>query len=215
MNGQVETLRKNLVDAIVECDLDKTVSNVEAARGVITPQEIIDALSEGMHEVGIRFERGKLFLPHVMVAANAMTSGVALIEGDLAATMSGGNRGHVVMGTVEGDVHDIGKSIVSTMLQCAGYEVNDVGRDVPTATFLDAVKEGNADVLGLSALMTTSMQTQKEVIETLIEKGMRKDVMVIIGGAPVTQAYADKIGADGYSENASEAVKLVHKLMGI
>jgi len=144
-----------------------------------------------------------------------MTSGVALIEGDLAATMSGGNRGHVVMGTVEGDVHDIGKSIVSTMLQCAGYEVNDVGRDVPTATFLDAVKEGNADVLGLSALMTTSMQTQKEVIETLIEKGMRKDVMVIIGGAPVTQAYADKIGADGYSENASEAVKLVHKLMGI
>ncbi|HEY3420282.1 MAG TPA: B12-binding domain-containing protein, partial [Methanomassiliicoccales archaeon] len=185
----------------------------EMARGVLTPQEIIDSLAAGMNEVGIRFERGRLFLPHVMVAANAMTSGVKIIEKDLPKGEAGKSLGVIVTGTVEGDVHDIGKSIVSTMLQCAGYEVHDLGRDVPTKNFIDTIKDKNADMVGLSALMTTSMQTQKEVIEVLVEKGLRKNVKVMVGGAPATQSWAEKIGADGYGENASEAVKKAGELL--
>jgi dimethylamine corrinoid protein len=197
----------------VAYNIERTLKSVEMARGVLTPQEIIDSLAAGMNEVGIRFERGRLFLPHVMVAANAMTSGVKIIEKDLPKGEAGKSLGVIVTGTVEGDVHDIGKSIVSTMLQCAGYEVHDLGRDVPTKNFIDTIKDKNADMVGLSALMTTSMQTQKEVIEVLVEKGLRKNVKVMVGGAPATQSWAEKIGADGYGENASEAVKKAGELL--
>jgi dimethylamine corrinoid protein len=213
MSGKGELAKKELFDSIVAYDKDRTLKSVEMARGVLTPQEIIDSLAAGMNEVGIRFERGRLFLPHVMVAANAMTSGVKIIEKDLPKGEAGKSLGVIVTGTVEGDVHDIGKSIVSTMLQCAGYEVFDLGRDVPTKNFIDTIKDKNADMVGLSALMTTSMQTQREVIEILVEKGLRKNVKVMVGGAPATQSWADKIGADGYGENASEAVKKAGELL--
>ena len=205
--------RKELFDAIVAYNKDRVLSAVEKARGEMTPHQIIDALAAGMSEVGVRFERGKLFLPHVMVAADAMTAGVKLIEKDLPQGKDGKKAAVIVTGTVEGDVHDIGKSIVSTMLQCAGYEVIDLGRDVPTANFIDTIKKNSARMVGLSALMTTSMQTQKEVIEVLKEQGMRDQVKVMVGGAPATQAWADKIGADGYGENASEAVRKANDLL--
>ncbi|MDW5563875.1 MAG: dimethylamine corrinoid protein MtbC [Methanomassiliicoccus sp.] len=209
-----ESARKELSDAIVAYNKDRVVTAVQNARTVLKPQEIIDALASGMNEVGVRFERGKLFLPHVMVAADAMTMGVKVIEGDLPKGASNGGLGVIVTGTVEGDVHDIGKSIVSTMLQCAGYKVFDLGRDVPIRNFIESVKENNACMVGMSALMTTTMQSQKECIDLLKEEGLRTKVKVMVGGAPATQAWADKIGADGYGENASEAVHKANELLG-
>lgn len=166
-----------------------------------------------MNEVGVRFERGKLFLPHVMMAADAMTAGVNALKDLMPEGSAGSKLGVIVNGTVEGDVHDIGKSIVSTMLQSAGFEVYDIGRDVPIKNFIQKAKEVNADMIGISALMTTTLQGQREVIELLKEEGMRSKVKVMIGGAPATQAWADKIGADCYAENASEAVTKAKELL--
>ncbi len=167
-----------------------------------------------MNEVGVLFERGKLFLPHVMMAADAMSAGVELLQDELASGEGAGSKlGVIVNGTVEGDVHDIGKAIVSTMLQAAGFEVHDIGRDVPLQNFIDKIKETNADMVGLSALMTTTLQGQKEVIELLKENGMRDGIKVMVGGAPATDAWAKKIGADCYAENASEAVVKAKELL--
>lgn len=213
MTGNTELAKKELIDAIVAYNRDKVIAAVNKARGEMKPNEIIDALAAGMTEVGVKFERGKLFLPHVMAAAEAMTAGVKIIEPDLPKSEAGKKLAVIVTGTVEGDVHDIGKSIVSTMLQCSGYEVHDLGRDVPTKNFIDTIKAKNANMVGLSALMTTSMQTQKEVIEILKEQGLRDKVKVMVGGAPATQAWADKIGADGYGENAGEAVRKASALL--
>jgi len=214
LTGQAELAKKELIDAIVAYNRDRVIAAVHKARGEMKPNEIIDALAAGMTEVGVKFERGKLFLPHVMAAAEAMTAGVKIIEPDLPKSETGKKLAVIVTGTVEGDVHDIGKSIVSTMLQCSGYEVHDLGRDVPTKNFIDTIKAKNANMVGLSALMTTSMQTQKEVIEVLKEQGLREKVKVMVGGAPATQAWADKIGADGYGENAGEAVRKATALLG-
>lgn len=208
-----ESARIELFDAIVAYNKDRVLKAVQNARSVMKPQEIIDALAAGMNEVGLRFERGKLFLPHVMVAADAMTAGVKLIEGDLPKQSKKDSGIAVVMGTVEGDVHDIGKSIVSTMLQCDGYKVFDLGRDVPIENFIKTASKENARMIGMSALMTTTMQSQKECLDMLVEEGMRDQVKVMVGGAPATQAWADKIGADGYAENASLAVKKAGELL--
>jgi dimethylamine corrinoid protein len=167
-----------------------------------------------MNEVGVLFERGKLFLPHVMMAADAMSAGVELLQGELGGSEGASSKlGVIVNGTVEGDVHDIGKAIVSTMLQAAGFEVHDIGRDVPVQNFIDKIKETNADMVGLSALMTTTLQGQKEVIELLKENGMRDSIKVMVGGAPATDAWAKKCGADCYAENASEAVAKAKELL--
>lgn len=210
-----EEMFKELSDAVVTCKKDVVTAAVEKARGQGIPaSEIIEkGLAAGMNEVGVLFERGKLFLPHVMMAAGAMESGVQLLEADLPADAVSKKLGVIVNGTVEGDVHDIGKSIVSTMLQSAGFEVHDVGRDVPLQDFIDKIKETNADMVGLSALMTTTLQGQRDVIEMLREQGMRDNIKVMVGGAPATQAWADKIGADCYAENASEAVLKAKELL--
>ncbi|QLC48926.1 cobalamin B12-binding domain-containing protein [Methanolobus zinderi] len=210
-----EEMFKQLSDAIVSCKKDAVLAAVEKARDEgIPPAEIIEkGLAAGMNEVGVLFERGKLFLPHVMMAAGAMEAGVALLEKDMPKDAASKKLGIIVNGTVEGDVHDIGKSIVSTMLQSAGFEVHDIGRDVPLQDFIDKVKETNADMVGLSALMTTTLQGQKDVIEMLKEQGMRDGVKVMVGGAPATEAWANKIGADCYAENASEAVTKAKELL--
>ncbi len=208
-----EELLQELSDAIVSCKKDAVLAAVEKAKGVLEPSEIIEkGLAAGMNEVGTLFERGKLFLPHVMMAADAMTAGVESLK-DLMPEGTESKMGVIVNGTVEGDVHDIGKSIVSTMLQSAGFEVHDIGRDVPIKNFVDKAKEVSANMIGLSALMTTTLPGQKEVIELLKEEGMRDGVKVMIGGAPATQAWAEKIGADCYAENASEAVAKAKELL--
>ncbi|AKB71677.1 dimethylamine corrinoid protein MtbC [Methanosarcina mazei] len=209
-----EELLQELSEAIISCKKDAVLAAVEKAKQVMEPAEIIEnGLAAGMNQVGVLFERGKLFLPHVMMAADAMTAGVKVLEADMPAGTETKKLGVIVNGTVEGDVHDIGKSIVSTMLQSAGFEVHDIGRDVPIKNFVEKAKEVNANMIGISALMTTTLQGQREVIELLKEEGMREKVKVMVGGAPATRAWADKIGADCYAENASEAVAKAKELL--
>ncbi len=210
-----EEMFKELSDAVITCKNDVVTAAVEKARseGIPAPEIIEKGLAAGMNEVGIRFERGKLFLPHVMMAAGAMEAGVALLEADMPTDNVSKSLGVIVNGTVEGDVHDIGKSIVSTMLQSAGFIVHDIGRDVPLQKFIDKIKETNADMVGMSALMTTTLPAQKDVIEMLKELGMRDNIKVMVGGAPATEAWAQKIGADCYAENASEAVIKAKELL--
>lgn len=209
-----EELIQELSDAVISCKKDAVLAAVEKTKQVMEPSEIIEkGLSAGMNQVGVLFERGKLFLPHVMMAADAMTAGVKVLEADLPAGAETKKLGVVVNGTVEGDVHDIGKSIVSTMLQSAGFEVHDIGRDVPIKNFVEKAKDVNANMIGLSALMTTTLPGQREVIELLKEEGLREKIKVMVGGAPATQAWADKIGADCYAENASEAVAKAKEML--
>jgi dimethylamine corrinoid protein len=203
---EVET--KNLKDALVSCKVPDITKAVEDAHAAGMPaDEIINSLGAAMSDVGVLFERGKLFLPHVLSAAAGMKKAMEILDDELkAGAGSATAKGTVVMGTVEGDVHDIGKSICSTMLQCAGFEVHDLGRDVPLKNFIEEVK-GGCNYCGMSALMTTTMVGMKTVIDNLGKEGVRDKVVVMVGGAPVTQGYADKIGADVYGESASETTK--------
>ncbi len=199
---------KKLHDALVSCKVPDIKAAVDEAHAAGMPaNDIINVLGDSMSEVGVLFERGKLFLPHVLAAANGMKAAMELLGPEMAADAGEAkDAAAVVMGTVEGDVHDIGKSICSTMLQCAGFEVHDLGRDVPKANFVEEVK-GGCTFCGMSALMTTTMTVQKEIIDMLKDAGLRDKVCVMVGGAPVTQGYADKIGADIYGESASETTR--------
>ena len=194
-------------DALISCKVPDIGKAVEEAKAAGMPaDEIINTLGAAMSDVGVLFERGKLFLPHVLSAAAGMKNAMVILDEDLKAGSSSEAKGVAVMGTVEGDVHDIGKSICSTMLQCAGFEVHDLGRDVPLNTIVEECKNG-CNFCGMSALMTTTMTGMKTVIDKLNEAGIRDKVTVMVGGAPVTQGYADKIGADVYGESASETTK--------
>lgn len=203
-----ENETKNLHDALVSCKVPNIKKAVDEAHAAgMSAADIINILGNSMSEVGVLFERGKLFLPHVLSAANGMKVAMETLGPELAAGSEGVKQSaSVVMGTVEGDVHDIGKSICSTMLQCAGFDVHDLGRDVPKQSFIDAIK-GGCTFCGMSSLMTTTMTVQKDIIELLKSEGIRDNVVVMVGGAPVTQAYADKIGADIYGESASETTR--------
>ena len=199
-----EKERKAVYDAMIGYKVQGITAAVNKAHEAGMPaMEIINTMGDAMSEVGVFFERGKLFLPHVLSAANGMTAAVKSLEACLPKDQVSKKLAKVCMGTVEGDVHDIGKSIVSTMMQCAGFEVVDLGRDVPNQLFISEIKNG-CTYCGMSALMTTTMSVMKNVIMILNENGLRDKVKILIGGAPVTQAYADKIGADIYGESASE-----------
>ena len=203
-----EAESKALYDAMVAVKLPGIIDAVNKADAAgMAPTAIIDAMSAGMTEVGVLFQKGRLFLPHVLSAAAGMNKAMEILGPKLAA--AGGSTeklGTAVMGTVEGDVHDIGKSICSTMLQCAGFEVHDLGRDVPTQKFIDEIK-GGCNFCGMSALMTTTMTVMKTIIDITKEQGMRDKVTMMVGGAPITQNYCDKIGADIYGETANETVE--------
>ena len=203
-----ENEKKALVDAMVAVKLPGIVDAVNKADAAgMAATDIIDAMSEGMTQVGELFQKGRLFLPHVLSAAAGMNKAMEILGPKLAASgASGEKKGVAVMGTVEGDVHDIGKSICSTMLQCAGFEVHDLGRDVPKQAFIDEIKNG-ANFCGMSALMTTTMVVMKDIIEMSKAEGLREKVTMMVGGAPITQNYCDKIGADIYGETANETVE--------
>lgn len=199
-----EKLKKALISCKVP-DISKAVT--EAHEAGMPAADIINALGAAMSDVGVLFERGKLFLPHVLSAAAGMKNAMTILDEELKADAGAGvAKGVAVMGTVEGDVHDIGKSICSTMLQCAGFEVRDLGRDVPLKNFVEECRNG-ANFCGMSALMTTTMTGMKTVIDELKAAGLRDSVTVMVGGAPITQGYADKIGADIYGESASETTR--------
>ena len=203
-------------DAVVNGDLDAAKKGVQAAIDAAIPAgEILqEGLIAPMNKVGELFEKQEYFVPEMLVAARAMQGGLALLKPKLVA--SGVKPiGTVVMGTVKGDLHDIGKNLVTMMLEGAGFSVVDIGVDQSPEKFVEAAKANRAQVVGISALLTTTMPNMKLTIEALKSTGVREKAKVIIGGAPVTQAYADQIGADGYAPDASRAVALAKSLMGV
>jgi len=207
-----------LRSALLSFDEEKFMEAVKKSLETnINPLEIINVITDALQEIGRKFEEGEIFLVHLVTAGEMVKKAVSeYIEPSLKkARMERKPLGKVVIGTVAGDIHDIGKNIVATLLFSAGFEVIDLGRDVPVEEFIKAVKEHKPDVLGLSALLTTTMPVQKEVIEALKKNGLRDKVKVIVGGAPVTAQWAEQIGADGYAENGVAAVKLVKKLLKI
>jgi corrinoid protein of di/trimethylamine methyltransferase len=212
-----DKLLTGITASIVEGEPDKTVDLTrQAIEANVEPLTIIDeGLVPGMNVVGDKFQSGEYFLPHLIIAASGMQQAMELLEPELQARQEAVERaGTVVIGSVAGDIHEIGKSLVGTMMAATGFQVYDMGVDVPTETFVAKVQETGADVLGLSALLTTTMTVQREIIEALEEAGIRDQVKVIIGGAPVNQEWADTIGADGYAEDAVGAIELVNRLIG-
>lgn len=207
---------KEITDSLVQGDPDATVDLTRQALDAgLEPLTILNrGLMPGMEIVGERFASGEYFLPHLVVAASGMQRAMAVLEPTLRARQEAvQGAGTVVIGTVHGDIHEIGKSLVATMLSASGFQVVDLGVDVPTEAFIAKVQEVQADILGLSALLTTTMAVQREVIEALTEAGLRDQVRVIVGGAPVSQEWADAIGADGYAEDAVGAVELARRLL--
>ena len=178
-----------------------------------TPYEVLTkALVEGMTIVGIDFRDGILFVPEVLMAANAMKSGMTVLRPLLAET--GAPRvGTVVIGTVKGDILDIGKNLVSMMLEGAGFDVIDIGINNPVENYLDAIEEHKPDILGMSALLTTTMPYMKVVVDAMIEKGIRDDYIVLVGGAPLNEAFGESVGADAYCRDAAVAVETAKELI--
>ena len=171
------------------------------------PLEMIEkGLSEGIRKLGDLFARGEIFLPHLIIASEAMTAAVKILEQAMPADQVGKKLAKVVIGTIEGDVHDIGKGIVATMLRVYGFEVIDLGRDVPIATFVEKAKEVGADVVGSSALMTTTMAGQKALEQALKDAGLRDNLITMLGGAATTEHWAAKIGANFWAESAGDTV---------
>jgi 5-methyltetrahydrofolate--homocysteine methyltransferase len=206
---------KELSEALYNGDAQKVAKLVQAAvDSGANPADILNnGLIEGMNAVGKDFRDGILFVPEVLIAARAMHAGMNILKPLLAAADIE-PVGRFAIGTVKGDLHDIGKNLVSMMMEGAGFEVINLGTDVPADKFVAAVKEKGAQVLGMSALLTTTMVEMKGIIQAIEEAGLRDKVKVVIGGAPVTQKFADEIGADGYAPNASAAVEVTKKLLG-
>lgn len=202
-------------EAILDFD-DEAAGEVakEALAAGVNPAELIEeGFTAAMLEVGEKFGAGELFLPHVIAAADAMQAAINILTPELERTSTQTkSKATVVIGTIEGDIHSIGKDIVATMLKIAGYQVVDLGRDVHIKTYVEKAKELKADIVASSALMTTTMVNQIQIEEQLKEAGIRADIKTMIGGAPVTQAWADKIGADIYAENAEDAVAKLNAL---
>lgn len=205
-----------LTNSLVEGDPDATFEHTKAALAAgIEPMAIIkEGLIPGMNIVGEKFSSGEYFLPDLIIAADGMQKAMVLLEPELLKRQQAiESAGTVLLGTVKGDIHEIGKSLVGTMLSANGFKVHDLGVDVATDTFIAKVQEIKPDILGLSALLTTTMVMQREVIKALGESGLRDKVKVMVGGAPVTRSWADEIGADGYAEDAMGAVQIARQLV--
>ena len=180
----------------------------------VSPLDLIDQMTDIMKEVGAKFENGEAFLPEMIKAADAWKVAVTKLEPELAeGEIAQKKVGRIVMGTVQGDMHDLGKNIVVAFLKTVGFEIMDVGIDASPSKLIDAAKEFNADIIGASALLTTTMPYQKALIEHLEARNLRDKFKVIVGGGPVNQEWADEIGADGYANDAAEAAKLCVSMM--
>ena len=200
---------------LIEGDVDELAKLVkEALDDGAAPKSLLnDGLIKGMDVIGDKMQTGEMFIPEVLRSANAMRDALEILKPLLSADEINAS-GKVIIGTVKGDLHDIGKNLVAMMLETVGFEVIDLGVDVSPEAFVDAVKSNGAKAIALSALLTTTMPSMKKTVEALVEAGMKDDVVVIIGGSPVTQKYADEIGADGYSGDAGSACKLLKQLVG-
>lgn len=211
-----EAVFKKLAEAIITYDPEAARRAAQEAIDVgITPAEAIDdGFRLGISEVGERFHRDEVYLPHLLMAADTLKAGVEVLQRSIPKEdLEKMRRGRVVIGTVQGDIHDLGKNIVAAMLTAAGFEVIDLGKDVPPEVFVNKAKEVKADIIALSALMTTTMPYQRQVIEELNYQRVRDRFLVVIGGGPVTAKWAESIAADGFAQNASEAVDVAKRLM--
>jgi methylmalonyl-CoA mutase cobalamin-binding domain/chain len=206
----VEQMHDDLYDGLADEITEGT--NILLERGW-TPYDVLTkALVEGMRIVGIDFRDGILFVPEVLMAANSMKAGMSILRPLLAET-GAPKMGKMVIGTVKGDIHDIGKNLVGMMMEGAGFEVIDLGINNPVEDYLAALEEHQPDILGMSALLTTTMPYMKVVIDTLKEKGLRNDYVVLVGGAPLNEAFAESIGADAYCRDAAMAVETAKDFM--
>lgn len=205
---------KQLYDAVLEGNAPaaKVITQKAIEEGA-NPQDLLDAyMVPAMDEVGRLFEANEYFVPELLIAARAMKGALEIVR-PLLAQAGSKSAGKVVIGTVRGDLHDIGKNLVAAMLQGGGFEVIDLGVDVTPEKFIDSIKTQGAQIVAMSALLTTTMPGMKTTIDALQEAGVRKNVKVMVGGAPLTQRYADEIGADGFSDNASSAVRVARELV--
>jgi trimethylamine corrinoid protein len=209
-----EQLIKEAAKSIVDADKAKAEELAKSAIAAgMDPLEVInEGFSVGIAKVGDLFGRGELFLPELILSAEAMKVATDILNAAL--PQGAKKRGKVVMGTAQGDIHDIGKSMVVSFLQANGFEVYDVGRDVEMQKFIDKAQEVDADIIGMSALLTTTMSGQKTLIEELKKAGLRDRFKVMVGGAPATQRWADRIGADAYGVDAADAAEKAKKLLG-
>jgi len=205
---------KQIAENLIQGKAEKVKELVQKAvdEGEDVEKILNEALLAGMSVVGDKFKRNEFYVPEVLIAARAMKAGMEVIRPFLAEKNIKG-KGRIVLGTVKGDLHDIGKNLVGMMLEGAGFEVVDLGVDIPAEKFVEEIKKTDAQIVGMSALLTTTMPAMKDVIAALTKEGIRKNVKVMIGGAPVTQDYADEIGADGYAPDAASAVDKAKELL--
>jgi 5-methyltetrahydrofolate--homocysteine methyltransferase len=212
----MEQIIKEIHTNVMEGDTNAVKVNVQAAIDAGIP--VADILNEGMiaamAEVGRLFEEGEYFVPEMLISARAMQAGLALLKPHLK-NAEIASAGKVAIGTVKGDLHDIGKNLVAMMLEGGGFEIIDLGTDVPPEKFVEAVRDQGAQIVSMSALLTTTMPAMKNTIDALSAAGVRGQVKVMIGGAPVTQNYADQIGADGFAPDASRAVTAARELVSM
>lgn len=211
-----EELFQKLSDAVVDMNEEATVSLAKEiiAEKVDAYEAVEKGLSDGMDRAGKLFEEEEYFIPELLLCSDAMYAGLDILKGHIKAAEEGEKR-KVVIGVVEGDTHDIGKNLVKIMLETSGFEVFDLGRDIAPAAFVDKAREVNADIIALATLMTTTMDGMAAVVQLLEEQNVKADYKVIIGGGPISQGFADKIGADGYAVNAADAVRLSRRLLGL
>jgi len=211
--GHIYEMMKKSIETY-DSDAAIAAAELAVAEGLNLLEAVEKGFADPIRELGEAFDRMEVFLPELTLGADAMKAGVSVLEqalnerGEKLET-----KGTVVVGTVEGDIHDIGKSVVATLLQANGYEVHDLGVDVPAQSIIAAAESHKANIIALSALLSTTMLYQRDVIEILKNKGVRNKYFVLVGGAPVTQAWADEIGADGFAHDAFEAVQLLDKIM--
>jgi 5-methyltetrahydrofolate--homocysteine methyltransferase len=210
----MEEVLQKLFNSILEGNAAATKEYVRAALDInLRPEVILNSgMIDAMRRVGALFEEGEYYVPEMLIAARAMQGGMALLNPHLQQT-DRKSSGKVVIGTVKGDLHDIGKNLVALMLEGEGYEIIDLGVDVPAEKFVEVAKEEKPDIVAMSALLTTTMPSMKTTIDALTAAGLRNSTMVIIGGAPVTEAYAHQIEADGFAPDASRAVGMVNSLL--
>jgi corrinoid protein of di/trimethylamine methyltransferase len=213
-----DELFKRMAQAVIDGDDDEaeTLAQRVLEQGIAPLEAINKGFTPGMDVVGELYSTGEYFLPDLILGGEAMKAALAVLEPALkAAGQSREVLGTVVLGTVKGDIHEIGKSLVGSMLSANGFQVHDLGIDVEAAEFVARAREYQADIVALSALLTTTMLHQRDVIEHLSEAGLRDRVKVMVGGSPVTQGWADQIGAEGFAEDAANAVVVAKKLMGV
>ncbi len=210
MSNVLEELNQKVIEGKLEIVQELTRQAIAEGHD---PEEIINqGLIMGMNVVGVRFKAGDMYVPEVLMCARAMSGGMEIVK-PLLMGKEIVSAGKVLIGTVKGDLHDIGKNLVAMLLESVGFNVINLGTDITTEQFIQAIKEHKPDVLGLSALLTTTMLGMKDIIDQLVEEGMRDEIKVIIGGAPISQEFSDEIGADGFAPDGASATELCQKLL--